>query len=64
MEVIDLMIDVDRAVCKLTEKQRTALSLWEQGYTQEEIAAMLGITHQKVSTRIQRAITRLRLEIT
>jgi len=59
----DLRLDLERAIARLTPKQRAALWLWCQGYTQEEIAAALGIAHQQVSSRIWRGIARLRDQI-
>ena len=36
----DLRLDLERALARLTAKQRQALELWCQGYTLAEIAAL------------------------
>lgn len=59
----DLRLDLERAAARLTDKQRRALWLWCQGYTQREIAATCGIAHQQVSSRIWRGVARLREQI-
>jgi len=59
----DVRLDLERAAARLTERQRQALWLWCQGYTQEEIARRLGVWQQQVSSRIWRGIARLRAEI-
>ena len=52
-------IDLEAAANSLTDKQRQALAMWLEGYTQEEIGEELGVWHQQVSSRIDRAIGRL-----
>jgi len=59
-ELVDVLMDAKGALTALTPKQRQALDLWLQGYTQREIAERFGITQGRVCTRIQRAIARLR----
>ena len=53
-------LDIEAAIEGLTEKQREALLLWLEGYTQEEIGERLGINHANVCRRVERAIERLR----
>ena len=53
----DLRLDLQRAAERLTEKQRRALWLWCQGYTQAEIGMMCGIRRAAVCRRIRRAIS-------
>lgn len=57
----DRMLDLAMALEQLTAKQKGALLPWLEGYTQEEIAEMLGITQQQVSRRIERARAEIRL---
>ena len=40
---------------RLTDKQRVALRLWAQGYTQAEIAEREGVTRQAITDRIAKA---------
>ena len=40
----DQRIDLERAMARLTAKQRLALRLWCQGYTQAEIARACGVS--------------------
>jgi len=54
-ETIDQAIDIERALACLTAKQREAVVLAMQGYTQAEIAEALGITRENVAYRISRA---------
>ena len=53
-------MDLERAIQGLTDKQREALALWLQGYTQEEIGKALGITRRAVGRRLERAFERMR----
>jgi RNA polymerase sigma factor (sigma-70 family) len=48
------------ALTELTDKQRTAIHLYSQGYTQEEIAARDGVSQQAVSCRICGAVRRIK----
>ena len=52
-------LDIEAAIEGLTDKQREALLLWLEGYTQEEIGERLGITHQAVSRLTERAVERI-----
>lgn len=55
------IVDIERAMAKLTPKQRTVLHyLYKNQYTQQEIAKVLGISQQAVSRLIKRALSRLR----
>jgi RNA polymerase sigma factor (sigma-70 family) len=54
-ETIDQSIDIERALACLTAKQREAVTLAMQGYTQAEIAEMLGINQSSVNRRLQSA---------
>ena len=56
----DTRIDLQAAMATLTDKQRDALELWVQGYTQEQIGEMLGIRQQPAGRRVERAIERMR----
>jgi RNA polymerase sigma factor (sigma-70 family) len=62
-ETLDNAIALRDGVASLTPKQREALELWAQGYTQEEIAAMLGIDQTSVRDRLEYAISKLRQSI-
>ena len=57
---IDGRMDIRDALSQLTDKQREALALWVEGYTQEEIGEALGITQRNAGRRIERAIARIR----
>ncbi len=48
-----LRLEVQEAWEALTDKQRVALGLWLAGYTQREIAEMLGINARAIRYRIQ-----------
>jgi DNA-directed RNA polymerase specialized sigma24 family protein len=50
IEAIDTLVDVARAVTRLTARQRAVLALAVEGWTQEEIGARLGI-ERSVATR-------------
>ena len=54
-EAIDESIDIERALACLTRKQREAVTLAMQGYTQAEIAEVLGIHRNAVTRRLARA---------
>ena len=58
----DLRLDLERAAVMLTAKQRRALWLWCQGYTQEEIASALGVTQPSIWERISNALAALRAQ--
>ena len=55
LEAIDDLVDVGRAVERLTNRQREVLALTVAGWTQEEIGEELGITHQVVSEHLAKA---------
>jgi RNA polymerase sigma factor (sigma-70 family) len=55
LEAIDDLVDVERAVTRLTQRQREVLALTVAGWTQEEIGAELGVTHQVVSEHLAKA---------
>lgn len=54
-EAIDQAIDIERALAALTAKQREAVTLAMQGYTQAEIARGLGVHRNAIRRRILRA---------
>lgn len=54
-ETMDALLDVQQAMTQLTERQRQALTLWGQGFTQQEIGDRLGCCHQRVSQMIAEA---------
>jgi len=56
----DLRLDLERALARLTPKQRRALQLWYQGYTLEEIAVQAGVTKMAICYRIKAAIATIR----
>ena len=57
--------DLEAAVARLTEKERTLVAMkYGEGYTNKEIARSLGMTETAVSTGLGRARTRLRCELT
>lgn len=45
---MDAVIDLAAAMEKLTEKQRQAIKLWVLGYTQQEIAGIMGVSQPTV----------------
>ena len=55
IEAIDTLVDVARAVTRLTARQRAVLALAVEGWTQEEIGAELGVSHQVVSEHLTKA---------
>lgn len=55
LEAIDDLVDVGRALERLTARQREVLALTVAGWTQEEIGAELGVTHQVVSEHLAKA---------
>jgi len=55
----ELRIDLERACRGLTARQRQALALWLQGYTQREIGEMMGIRRWTVCGLLRRAFRRL-----
>ena len=64
-EQAELRADLSAALLCLTEKQRLAVYLvCYLGYTQEEAAAMMGITQQSLWERIQNAETTMRDALT
>lgn len=58
-ETSDLRIDLRRACEQLTERQFEVVSLVAQGFTQEEIAAALGLNQSTVSRHLTSASQRL-----
>ncbi len=54
-EMLDTLFDVQHVMSLLTERQREALTLWSQGYTQKEIAERLVRDQSTVCREIQRA---------
>jgi len=54
-EAIDESIDIERALACLTRKQREAVVLAMQGYTQAEIAERIGISSRAVRFRMVNA---------
>ena len=53
-------LDLHAALMRLSEDQRNALYLWEQGYSMEEIAGALNVPVGTVKSRISRAKESLR----
>ena len=56
----DRSLDLRAALMRLKEDQRNVLYLWEEGYSMEEIAAVLNIPVGTVKSRISRAKETLR----
>ena len=53
---IETRIDLARALSTLTDRQRAVLYAWAVlGYTQREIAKVLGISQQRVHQELQNA---------
>lgn len=50
-DLSDLRIDLEKALDRLTPKQRQAVELYRDGFTQQEIADKLGI-HKSTVSRI------------
>ena len=63
MDVADARLDLRNVLDCLTEKQAQALGLWYEGYTQEEIGEMLGVSQQAAGGLIQRGLERIRDEM-
>jgi len=55
LEEVDDLVDVRRAVARLTARQREVLALTVAGWTQEEIGERLGIARETVKTHLARA---------
>ena len=53
IERCEWLLDVRRAVRRLTPKQRQTLYYWLAGYTQQEIAALVGVTQSAICQRLQ-----------
>lgn len=54
-EHIDQAIDIERALACLTAKQRATVLLVMQGYTQTEIARLMGVHRNSIKRRLLRA---------
>lgn len=50
---------VRAALARLTERDREALLLWEEGFSYDEIAAVLGLSRGSLGTTLARARVRL-----
>lgn len=62
VDVLNMLIDFEALEAKtpMTEKQRAVLDLYyRQGYTQNEIAEMKGLTQQAVCECLGRAVIKL-----
>ena len=55
LEAVDDLVDVGRAVTRLTARQREVLALTVAGWTQEEIGEELGIRQWTVSRELAAA---------
>jgi len=55
LEAIDTLVDVERAVTRLTARQRAVLALAVEGWTQEEIAREMGIAQPVVCEHLTMA---------
>ena len=56
-------VDLRDALTELTDKQKTAIHLYAQGYTQQEIAAKDGVQRSAICRRLSRAVRRIRVTI-
>jgi DNA-directed RNA polymerase specialized sigma subunit len=54
-DIATLNRDFEFACSELTQRQKTAVLLRKDGYTQVEIGAMMEISHQSVSRLLKRA---------
>jgi len=52
IERCEWLLDVRRAVRRLTPTQRLTLYYWLAGYTQQEIAALVGVTQSTICRRL------------
>jgi RNA polymerase sigma factor (sigma-70 family) len=59
VEVAELRDRVRAALQRLSDKERTALLLREEGFTHREIAAAIGATTGSVGTLVARALAKL-----
>lgn len=57
----DIRIDMLAALARLTERERRAVLMWRDGYTQHEIADAIGMTQGRVSQLISSACQKLRV---
>ena len=55
LEALDDLVDVRRAVARLTARQREVLALTVAGWTQEEIGERLGIERSVVTRHLAAA---------
>lgn len=55
LEAIDDLVDVRRAIARLTARQREVLALTVAGWTQEEIGERLGIARRVVGEHLAKA---------
>ncbi len=60
IEDVDLRLDLEAATERLTTKQREAVALMLEGYTQEEIGARLGAGQRAICYRIEAAVVTFR----
>jgi len=52
-EQVEEMIDLKAALARLEPWQRLVLGYWAQGYTQQEIAERLQVSHNRVCEWLQ-----------
>mgnify|MGYP001568294231 CR=1 FL=1 len=52
-EIVDYMLDFEKAWENLTQRQKDCLRLSIEGWTQKEIAALLGISQSTVRDHIE-----------
>jgi len=55
LDHVDLCLDAQHAMGRLTAKQQVALWLWVLGYSHQEIAAVTGVGRTAITMRIKRA---------
>ncbi len=59
LERRDTVRRVRAALARLAERDREALLLWEEGFSYDEIAEVLGLSRGSIGTTLARARTRL-----
>ena len=56
-DIVDRLIDAEKIIASMPERNRLIMCLYILGYTQTEIGRLFGVSHQRVS-KIMRKINR------
>ena len=60
---IDQVIDAKRAITRLDGESQFILGYWLAGYTQAEIAALMGLSRPAITRRIRLILRALRVSL-